>query len=67
MNVNEKLPQTNNLYPVYIVIFLTKDTFNVCTYKYFEFNCIFACYGFYKYFRACELAIEIDSKKNHVD
>lgn len=46
MNVNEKLPQTNNLYPVYIAIFFTKVTFHVCTYKYFEFNCIFACYGF---------------------
>lgn len=46
MNVNEKLPQTNNLYPVYIAIFLTEVTFRVCTYKYFEFNCIFACYGF---------------------
>ena len=54
MNVNEKLPQTNNLYPVFIAIFLTKVTFNVCTYKYFEFNCIS------KYVRACELAIEID-------
>lgn len=41
MNVNEKLPHTNNLYPVYIAIFLTKVTFHVCTYKYFGFNCIF--------------------------